>query len=232
MSISGKDFSSKSSEERYLGDIHTSGHSQFGLTIDPDLHLAIVGQADKGVDVIKLDNPEIKFVYKNPQGTYREVTKICPSGIKAADNPANYPDEIFVMGILPGGIARKISGVDDKTAYCELWALNSAQAPMIPWDNSKIKTYIKKLELYRQSDNPVDEMYKVFLSRPIRVTIAPEEQMMTETSEIQILSGDIMWVHLPIAFINQYNQGKYINPVEAMQIADKKPLSLAINRSG
>jgi hypothetical protein len=62
MSISGNNINSKSPGERYLGAIHTSGYSQYGLTIDADLKLAVVGQADKGVAVIKLGNPEIKFV--------------------------------------------------------------------------------------------------------------------------------------------------------------------------
>ncbi len=92
MRISGTDITSKSSEERYLGNIRTSGNSQYGLTIDPDLKLAVVGQADKGVDVIKLGNPEIKFVYKTPEGTFREVSKICPNqlqgcGLCDGDNP-------------------------------------------------------------------------------------------------------------------------------------------------
>jgi RHS repeat-associated protein len=225
MSISGKNIYSKSSQERYLGNIHTSGHSQFGLIIDEDLNTAYVGQQDKGVDVIKLGNPEIKFVYKTREGTYREVTKICPSGIKSADNPAHYPGEIYeiyVMGIFPGGIASNVSG-DDKTVYCELWSLNSSQAPVIPWDNSKIKTFIKKLGLTRQSDNPTDELYKVFLSDPIRVTIAPDEQMMTDTSVIQILSGDIMWVHLSGDFITAALQEIYINKDLAVEIGDRKP---------
>ncbi|MGD2086465.1 MAG: hypothetical protein PVH61_09810 [Candidatus Aminicenantes bacterium] len=69
MSISGKNIYSKSSEERYLGNIQTSGHSQFGLIIDEELKTAYVGQQDKGVDVIKLGNPEVKFVYKPRKGT-------------------------------------------------------------------------------------------------------------------------------------------------------------------
>jgi len=226
MSISGKDIYAKSSKERYLGDIHTSGHSQFGLIIDEELKTAYVGQEDKGIDVIKLANPEIKFVYKTPQGTYSEVTKICPSGIKAADNPDHYPDEIYAMGIFPGGIAGKVSG-DDKTIYCELWSLNSDKAPIIPWDNddnnNKIKTYIKKLGLTRQSDNPTDELYKVFLSGPIRVTIAPDKQMMTETSEVQILSGDILWVHLSGDFITEADQEIYIDKHLAAEVGDVKP---------
>jgi hypothetical protein len=68
------------------------------------------------------------------------VSKICPSGIKVVDNPANYPDEIYVMGVFPGGIAKTVSG-DDKTIYCELWALNSSRAPLISWDNSKLRFY-------------------------------------------------------------------------------------------
>ena len=91
---------------------------------------------------------------------------------------------------------------------------------MIPWDNNKIKTYIKKLGLTRQSDNPTDELYKVFLSDPIRVTIAPEEEMMTETSDIQILSGDIMWVHLSGDFITEAEQEIYINKNLAVEVGD------------
>ena len=128
------------------------------------------------------------------------------------------------MGIFPGGIAKNIvTGVDDKTVYCEIWSLNSSQAPLVPWDNSKVKTYIKKLNLYRQSDNPVEELYKVFLSKPLRVTTAPEKGMMAQTSEHQILSGDIMGVHLSEDFIGVYKQENYINPVEARHIGDKKP---------
>ena len=98
-----------------------------------------------------------------------------------------------------------------------------SQAQLIPWENDKIKTFIKKLGLTRQSDTPTDELYKVFLSNPLRVTIAPEKSMMTQTSDIQILSGDIMWVHLSADFILSSNQGNYINPYAAGQIGDKKP---------
>jgi len=94
---------------------------------------------------------------------------------------------------------------------------------LIPWDNSKIKTFMKELGLTRQSDNPTDELYKVFLSNPIRVTIAPEQGMMTQTSDIQILSGDIMWVHLSEDFIIDSKQENYINPYAASHIGDKKP---------
>jgi hypothetical protein len=79
----------------------------------------------------------------------------------------------------------------------------------------------------RQSNTPTDELYNVFISGPIRVTTAPDKQMMPEIPLHQILSGDYIWAHLSTDFINGYNQPDekrmYLNPVDAPQIGDKKP---------
>ncbi len=228
--LSGEYWDAKNQDKMFLGNIATSGASRFGIVIDEQLNTAYVGQADKGMDIIKLANPELKFVYKEG-GVFKEVAKISPSGLKDTDNTPHYPGEIYVMALLPGGIAKN-DNVDDKKAICELWALNSYGAPVVPWDNSKVKTYIKSLELYRQSDNPCDEWYKIFLSKPIRVTLDPEENRLVnytdrnglpQTSDLKIMSGDLMWVHLSYDFITNYNQQNYISAGDALKISDRKP---------
>jgi hypothetical protein len=159
----------------YLGDINTSGKSEFGLLIDEDLNMAVVGQMDKGVDIVKLGQPEITFVKKEGnEFRFTEVRRMSPSGIREDDllddNPFDYPDEVYIMALLPGGIAQNTN--TPNKVYCDAWSLNSAHAQMIPWSNpNQVKTYMEKVELVRQSDNPLDSWYKVFLSKPIRITI-------------------------------------------------------------
>ncbi|MFC2146617.1 DUF6531 domain-containing protein, partial [Acidobacteriota bacterium] len=222
-------------ESWYLGDINTSGKSQFGLLIDEDLNMAVVGQQTKGVDVVKLAQPEITFVKKDEnEFKFTEVRRMSPSGTREDDpndNPLDYPDEVYLMALLPGGIAQ--NSADETIVYCDVWSLTGAHAPMIPWNNeNEVKTYMKKVKLERQSDNPLDPWYKVFLSAPIRVTIDPYEERKidyqdregnSKMSELRILSGDIMWVHLGEDFLTDSGQGEYINPFEASKIGDKKP---------
>jgi hypothetical protein len=145
-------------ESWYLGDINTSGKSQFGLLIDEDLNMAVVGQESKGVDIVKLAQPEISFVKKEEnEFKFTEIRRISPSGIREDapnDNPHDYPDEVYIMALLPGGIAQNTSHPDK--VYCDAWSLTLAHAPMVPWYNrNQVTTYMKKLELVRQSDNPV-----------------------------------------------------------------------------
>jgi hypothetical protein len=67
----------------YLGDINTSGKSQFGLLIDEDLNMAVVGQESKGLDVMKLAQPEITIVKKGEnefEMQFTEVRRMSPSG--------------------------------------------------------------------------------------------------------------------------------------------------------
>ncbi|NIO63441.1 MAG: hypothetical protein GTN53_06240, partial [Candidatus Aminicenantes bacterium] len=199
-------------ESWYLGDINTTGKSQFGLLIDEDLNMAVVGQQSKGVDIVKLAQPEITFVKKEENAfMFTEVRRMSPSGTledelddndndnyNYNDNPEKYPDEVYIMALLPGDIAKKTG--EPTIVYCDAWSLNSAHAPMIPWYNqNQVKTYMKKVALVRQSDNPLDPWYRVFLSAPIRITLDPYEdreikyrdrQNYEQTSNLRMLSGD------------------------------------------
>jgi hypothetical protein len=88
---------------------------------------------------------------------------------------------------------------------------------------------MKKVKLERQSDNPLDPWYKVFLSKPIRITIDPYEDREinyrdregnNKTSNLRMLSGDIMWAHISEDFLVDSLQDEYINPFEASKIGD------------
>jgi RHS repeat-associated protein len=225
--------------DRVLGTIDTSGKSQFGITIDEDLNVAYVGQLEKGVDMVKLANPEVKFVYLDSEtGIYHEVEKIAPMGLRERDNPADpvtgkkLPGEIYVMAVLPGDTGLK-SDVEDGKFFVEavLWGLNKYHHPIISWDDgSGVKSYFKKLKLYRQSDNPYEEKFKMFLSKPIQVTIdpvKPESGTPGGNDPIKVLSGDSLWVHLSgKVHENLANSGEsnvYLTRNDCRLSGDKKP---------
>ena len=202
----------ESEENRILAAIATTGSAYFGLAIDSDLNLAYVGQFEKGIDIVKLANPEVKLVYKDGD-QYKEVEIIAPSGIKDADNPDNYPDEIYLMGLLPGSIARSGSE-DEKKVICKFFAQNSEDYYIVPWFDDKVKTYMDDVELFRQSDNIKDPKYNMFLSKPFRVTLDPEESRDIEytdhtgtqqTSDLRMLPGDFLKAHLSEEFIKEYD---------------------------
>jgi len=231
--LSGNYLDKAGSEKRILGRVHTSGASHFGLVIDEDLNMAYVGQFERGIDVVKLANPELKLVYLK-DGKYIEVGKIGPSGVKPADK-LSYPDEVYVLGLFPGRMAQTLE-VDgfkgDNIVSCRMWGLNPVKAKMTPWDSGNTKTYIEDLGLYRQSDDPLDEKYRMFLSEPIRVTIDPAETRgidytdrfgQPKTSNLRILSGDYLQVHLAGSFYNEYRQESYIDVNESKEVGDTKP---------
>jgi hypothetical protein len=92
--------------DRILQTVQTAGSTQKGLLLDKELNIAYVGQEDRGVDVIKVGNPRVKFVYKITDGSevrYEEVIRIVPEGVKDAHNNLNFPAEIYVMAYLPAG---------------------------------------------------------------------------------------------------------------------------------
>ncbi|NIN34178.1 MAG: hypothetical protein GTO60_03360, partial [Gammaproteobacteria bacterium] len=226
-------------EDRVLGTIDTSGKSQFGITIDEDLNVAYVGQLEKGVDMVKLANPEVKFVYLDSDtGIYHEVEKAAAMELRERDNPADpvtgkkLPGEIYVMAVLPGDIGLK-SDMEDGKFFVEavLWSLNKYHHPIISWDDgSGVKSYFKKLKLYRQSDNPYEEKFKMFLSKPLQVTIdpvKPESGTPGGNDPIKVLSGDFLWVHLSEkVHENLANSGEsnvYLTRNDCRLSGDKKP---------
>jgi hypothetical protein len=210
MSISGENINSKSPEERYLGGIHTSGYSEYGLTIDPDLKLAVVGQADKGVDVIKLGNPEIKLVYLDQQGKYRDVQLIAPSGLAPEDIPINpetnlpYSNTVYVMAILPGGIGQTITA--------ELWAQNFETMPIHEWDE-RVKT-VEQVILTRMSNDRTDNKFNMFISEPVLITLKPDET----ASPKKLMSGNFIQANF------DFNDPEIISKLSYLDISDLRQI--------
>ncbi|MCP4148614.1 MAG: RHS repeat protein, partial [bacterium] len=222
-------------ENRILARIATTGSSQFGLTIDEELNTAYIGQMEKGLDIVKLANPEVKFVYKDGD-SYREVEKIAPLETLARDNPVDefsgqrYPGEIYVMALLPGEIGL-ITDVEEGKRFVEatLWSLNKQGQPIIPW-NEESNTYIKGLKLYRQSDNSGDNKFRMFLSKPIKVTLNPvkeEQEPDEEAVKLRVLPGDWLKVHLSQSVYknldNKDSENAFLTKNDCLTGGDKKP---------
>ncbi len=218
--------------QRILAVIQTSGSSRFGLAIDEELHTAYVGQMDKGVDIIKLANPELKFVYFDG-GIYREAERIAPVELLAGDNPADkYPGEIHVMALLPGGAGIKNDLDPENGSFyvtASLWSLNKQNRPIIPWDPQQ-KTFIRELKLYRFSNDPGDPRYNMYLSLPVQVTVNPEKKLLPEEEGKKqlLLSGDRLWAHLAPDMVQEVdNAGSantfYLDRQDCLAVGDNKP---------
>ncbi|MCP4217762.1 MAG: hypothetical protein GY765_24185, partial [bacterium] len=159
------------SGDRIISIVKTADNSQRGMVVDAALGIAYVGQQDKGLDIIRIANPKIKFYYLD-NNTYKEAQKIAPAGLDEADNPPDpdtgetYPSQIFLRVNLPGGIG--------KTINAELRALNAAKGPMVPWDDA-VDT-IETIPMTRKSDHPESSDYNVFMSEVVTITLTPAEQ--------------------------------------------------------
>jgi RHS repeat-associated protein len=206
------DFSGKTLEgdgsDRVLSTAKNYGTSRFGLVVDTELNLAYVGKATQGVDIIKLDNPQLKLVYKEGE-VYKEVVQIAPSGIKPADNPQMYPDTIYVMAFLPGGIGN--------TVKADLWALNDEGVPINNWGD-KIRAY-EELILTRQSDDPREEKYNMFLSEPVVITIDPGD---TSTGK-KMMSGYFIQVNFSVEDNPNLVKLAYLKESDLAMCLDRKP---------
>ncbi|MCP5054733.1 MAG: hypothetical protein GY940_46640, partial [bacterium] len=199
-------------ETRILATIETSGSSHLGLTIDKDLNIAYVGQNGKGVDVIKLGNPSLKFVYKDEtDGTYKEVRKVGPYGLKEADNPDKYPEEIYVMALIPGGIGTSIKA--------DVFSLNALGAPMVPWSD-EVNTSLRNIELTRQSGDITDNEYKMFLSKKIRVTLKGKKEENDTSDNHYLQSGYFLKTQFAEESYNLFSN--YLNDSDFPVILDKK----------
>lgn len=196
-------------DDRIVGIISTNGSARFGLVIDEELNLAYVGNMDRGIEALKLGNPEVRIVSDiDNDGIFEDVEGICPSGISPDDNPSKLPDTIYVMAFLPGGAGSSVKG--------EVWSVNNEDEPIISWSD-KVKSYIDDLVLTRQSENPEDEKFNLYISEPILVTVRPDEER--QIGGKKILSGD--WIRANLS--RDLTQVlRYLKPEDFLTTFDKK----------
>ncbi|MCP4143020.1 MAG: hypothetical protein GY755_22480, partial [Chloroflexi bacterium] len=91
-------------------------------------------------------------------------------------------------------------------------------------------TYIKGLKLYRQSDNSVDNKFRMFLSKPIKVTLNPvkeEQETDEEAAKLKVLPGDWLKVHLSQSVYknldNKDLENAFLTKNDCLTGGDKKP---------
>ncbi|MCP4215586.1 MAG: hypothetical protein GY765_13110, partial [bacterium] len=172
------------SGDRIISIVQTADNSQRGMVVDSALGIAYVGQQDKGLDIIRISNPKIMFIYVDTNNAAREVQKIAPSGLDPADNPPDpvtgesHPSRIYLKVNLPGGIG--------KTINAKLCALNAQKGPMVMWADD-VNT-VETIPMTRRSDNPESVDYNVFRSNVITITLTPDDN----TAGQKLLSGS--WI--------------------------------------
>ncbi|MCP4217510.1 MAG: RHS repeat protein, partial [bacterium] len=170
--------------DRILSIVKTANAAGKGLAVNTDLDIAYVGKGNKGLDVVKLRNPEIRFMYLDATNEYREIDKIAPSGLKETDNPISpltgevRPHIIYLKVNLPGGMGAEVKA--------RLQALNEERAPVFPW-GEKVKTDDTVL-LRRMSDNRDADTYNHYISEPVVITLKPDETLGSK----RVLSGNWM----------------------------------------
>ncbi|MCP4214577.1 MAG: RHS repeat protein, partial [bacterium] len=212
VTFSGNDEVNDTSGSRILSVIKQSNPTGCTLTVDTDLNLAYVGRGTKGMDVLKLGNPELKFVYLE-DGVYKELEKAAPSGIKSADNPQKYPDIVYVKTHIPGGL------VPDGILKVDLHSLN-AEGFYLPPAGDKVNTHILNLELTRSAGvTKEDALYNRFLSDPITLTVKPHESKGT----LKMLAGDWISVEFSDNDIFKKEATSYLSDVDQKNISSRKP---------
>ncbi len=111
------------------------------------------------------------------------------------------------MAFLPGGAGSSVKG--------EVWSVNNEGEPIIPF--SRVSPYIDDLVLTRQSDDPEDEKFNIYLSEPILVTVKPDEDR--QMAGKKILSGD--WIRANLsADLTQVLS--YLKSKDFLAASDKK----------
>jgi hypothetical protein len=79
-------------DDRVSAVIQTRVAARYGLVVDERLQMLYVGDVDRGIESVKMGNPQIKIVVKDAAGEYVDMPLLQPWGLeKPTDYGADYP---------------------------------------------------------------------------------------------------------------------------------------------
>ena len=177
-------------DDRVSAVIQTRVAARYGLVVDEKLQMLYVGDVDRGIESVKMGNPQVRIVVKNAAGEYIDVPLLQPWGLeKPTDYGTDYPAlrDIYVMAYLPQAAAAT-------QVQAELWSLNAEGAPLVPWQQgaNKVSTRLADpnfiLRLVDSAAEPGEKNYCLYVSDPVRLTVDPQDTQ----AGFKLLSGDMV----------------------------------------
>jgi RHS repeat-associated protein len=182
----GADANHDGVDDRVSAVIQTRVAARYGLVVDERLQMLYVGDVNRGIESVKMGNPQIRIVVKDAAGEYIDVPLLQPFGLETADYSLP-PQNIYVMAYLPQAAAAT-------QVQAELWSLNAEGAPLVPWQQgaNEVPTRLADpnffLRLLDPAAAPGDKNYCLYVSDPVRLTVDPRDTQ----AGFKLLSGDMV----------------------------------------
>jgi hypothetical protein len=178
-------------DDRIAATIKTGAATRYGLAVDENLQLLYAGDLERGVQSVKMANPQVRIMVMGDDGKYRDEPSLQPWGLESGDYTPGYPPnkDIYIMVYLP-----RIAAQPGMQVMAELWSLNVAGAPLVAWQQeaNAAATHITPRDLILHvadaDANPEDEDYNLFVSDPVRLTVDPKDSQGGK----KLLSGDLV----------------------------------------
>ncbi|HEX4965393.1 MAG TPA: Ig-like domain-containing protein [Thermoanaerobaculia bacterium] len=94
-------------DDRVLETVPLTGNTNVAVNLVPELGLAYVGGANRGLTSVAVGHPDIEILTRDPEGHERQVERLAPFGVPTAPESSdpqakNLPGSIRIIASLPG----------------------------------------------------------------------------------------------------------------------------------